>query len=156
MVSIQHRQGKNRTTGRHVSASPVRSRAMGAELDSRNRPVAYRKCRSHFSPLSSHHRCRVLVKAEVTNAKQQAPIPLSTNRMRRFSNPRSSQLRHELEQGHPSPCAFGLVLPPRCARACCLSRYWMFTERRMGTPARSASSMPDKSDQPTWKAPLPS
>jgi hypothetical protein len=53
------------------------------------------------------------------------PSPLGTNRLRKFSNPRFAQLRLELEQGHPSPCAFGLVLPARCARAGFLSRYWM-------------------------------
>ena len=60
----------------------------------------------------------------------QTLIPLGTNRLRGFLDPRLAQLRHELEQGNPSSRAFGLVLqslayafglgfvPARCARAC--------------------------------------
>jgi hypothetical protein len=80
------------------------------------------------------------------------PIPLVPNRMRRFSNPRFSRFRPELEQGHSSPRAFGLVLQARCAKALCFSRYWMIIELKMGTRARLIQPKSVKRDQPTYRA----
>ena len=44
---------------------------------------------------------------------------------------------------------------PLCSRACCFNRKRMFSERRMGTPARLMASKSVKSDQPTIKATSP-
>jgi hypothetical protein len=44
---------------------------------------------------------------------------------------------------------------PLYSRACCFNGYWMFSERKMGTPARLMALKSVKSDQPNIKATSP-